>query len=312
MPLVNIVVPCYNEEEVLPETARQLSALLDRLVTARQVDPGSGVWFVDDGSRDRTWVIIAGLHDSQPQRFHGIKLSRNQGHQNALVAGLWNAPGDALISIDADLQDDIEAIPKMVARFHEGYDIVYGVRIRRDMDTAFKRRTAQTYYSLLKGLGVEIVHDHADYRLMSRRAVEALKRYSEVNLFLRAIIPRLGFRAAEVAYERKARFAGTSKYPVGRMIALAVNGITSFSMGPLRLITVTGFVMAVVSFLIGLWAICLALFTSRVVPGWASIVVPITLVGGVQMLSMGAIGEYIGKIFLEVKRRPLFEIEELL
>jgi polyisoprenyl-phosphate glycosyltransferase len=270
MPLLNIVIPCYNEEEVLPETARQLSALLERLVTASEADPDSGIWFVDDGSRDRTWAIISELHASQPQRFHGIKLSRNQGHQNALIAGLWNTPGDALISIDADLQDDIEAIPKMLALYHQGCDIVYGVRARRDTDTIFKRRTARTYYSLLKQLGVEIVADHADYRLMSRRSVEALKHYGEVNLFLRAIIPRLGFKVAEVTYERKPRFAGTSKYPIGRMLALALNGITSFSMGPLRLITVTGFVMAVVSFMIGVWGIFLALFTNRTVPGWAS------------------------------------------
>lgn len=309
--LLNIVIPCYNEEEVLPETARRLSDLLDRMVAAGDVDPDSGIYFVDDGSRDRTWALVCEFQAAHPGRFHGIKLSRNHGHQNALLAGLWTAPGDATISIDADLQDDLEAIPEMVTHFKEGCDIVYGVRIRRDSDTVFKRRTARAYYALLRLLGVEIVADHADYRLMSRRAVDALKRYSEVNLFLRAIVPRLGFKTAQVFYRRNARFAGTSKYPLGKMLALAIDGITSFSMRPLRLITGAGLVISAVSLMIGVWAIALAIFTDRAVPGWASIVAPITFAAALQLLSIGVIGEYVGKIYLEVKRRPHFEIEEI-
>ena len=240
----------------------------------------------------------------------GIKLSRNQGHQNALLAGLRSAPGDALVSIDADLQDDVGVIPAMVLQFLAGVDIVYGVRAVRDSDTVFKRSAARAYYRLLSWLGVDIVPDHADFRLMSRRALNAMAHYSEVNLFLRAIVPLLGFKSGQVPYNRSSRYAGISKYPLAKMVGLALNGITSFSMRPLRLITGVGLAMAAVSFLIGAWAIAIALFTDWAVPGWASIIVPITLVGGLQLFSMGVIGEYVGKIYLEVKRRPLFEVEE--
>lgn len=310
MTILNIVVPCYNEEEALPETARRLGDLLDRMHAANLVAQGSGVVFVDDGSRDRTWAVIREMQAIRPDLFHGIKLSRNQGHQKALLAGLRTAPGDALVSIDADLQDDMEVIPAMVRAFQSGHDIVYGVRKLRDSDTAFKRSTARAYYRLLRWLGVEIVPDHADFRLLSRRALDALARYGEVNIFLRAIVPLLGFKSAQVQYDRAPRFAGISKYPLRRMIGLAVDGITSFSMRPLRLITALGLGMAAVSFLLGFWAIAAAIFTTRAVPGWASTVVPIAFVGGLQLFSMGVIGEYVGKIYLEVKHRPLFEIEE--
>ncbi len=312
MPVVNIVVPCYNEEEVLPESARQLCATIDAMVAEGLVDAASGIYFVDDGSRDRTWALIEALNAQRPNRFHGIKLTRNRGHQNALLAGLRHVPGDALVSIDADLQDDIAAIPAMVRKYVEGHEVVYGVRAARDTDTVFKRQSAWLYYALLRHLGVEIVPDHADFRLLGRRALDALGRFSETNVFLRAIVPQLGFRSAQVFYERHARLAGESKYNLTRMIGLAINGVTSFSMTPLRFITVIGFVVAMAAFLVGLWAIGLAIFTSRAVPGWASVVAPLTFLGGLQLFSMGVIGEYIGKIYLEVKRRPLFEIERML
>lgn len=312
MAILTIVVPCFNEEAVLPETARQLADLLDSMVAAGTIDAASGVYFIDDGSRDRTWALIATFHATRPDRFHGIKLSRNRGHQNAVLAGLRHVPGDAVVSIDADLQDDPGAIPRMVGHFTAGCDIVYGVRATRSTDTIFKRGTARLYYGLLRRLGVEILPDHADFRLMSRRALDALARYGEVNLFLRAIVPLLGFRSAVVTYDRGARFAGTSKYNLPRMAGLAIDGITSFSMRPLRLITITGIITALLAFMVGLWALWLALFTTRAVPGWTSIVAPLAFIGGLQLLSMGVIGEYIGKIYLETKRRPLFEIDEML
>jgi glycosyltransferase involved in cell wall biosynthesis len=310
--ILNLVVPCYNEEQALPETARCLSALLDRLAGQGVIAEPSGVYFVDDGSRDRTWDLISALRTARPDRFHGIKLSRNCGHQIALLAGLRNAPGDALISIDADLQDDVEVIPAMLEEFRLGHDVVFGVRRGRQTDTLFKRYTARAYYRVLAALGVDIVLDHADFRLMSRRALEALERYREVNVFLRALVPLLGFKTTNVYYERAPRFAGVSKYPFGRMMALALEGITSFSVRPLRLIAYTGLIMSLISFFIGVWAMYIVLFTHRGVPGWASIVVPIAFVGGLQLASLGVIGEYIGKIYMEVKRRPLFEIEEVL
>lgn len=309
-PFINIIVPCYNEQDALPETARRLAALIDDMVAGGTVAANSGIIFIDDGSRDRTWSLIMELRAARIDRIHGIKLSRNQGHQSALLAGLRHAPGDALISIDADLQDDIAVIPKMVSMFNENNDIVYGVRQSRDADTAFKRHTARIYYRLLNWMGVEIVPDHADFRLMSRRALVAMNKYTEINLYVRAIVPLLGFKTAQVFYDRRPRIAGESKYPLRKMLGLAINGITSFSMRPLRLITVMGFAMATLSFFIGVWAIAVALFSTRAVPGWASTVVPIAFVGGLQLLSMGVIGEYVGKIYLEVKRRPLFEIEE--
>jgi polyisoprenyl-phosphate glycosyltransferase len=309
--IINFVVPCYNEQAVLPETAKRLGLLLDRMANTGLVSDESGIYFIDDGSHDRTWELITALQAARPERYHGIKLSRNCGHQAALVAGLTHVPGDALISIDADLQDDIEVIPSMIEEFRLGHDIVYGVRRGRQTDTVFKQFTANAYYRLLRWLGVDIVLDHADFRLMSRRTLTALQKYTEVNIFLRALVPLLGFRSTAVYYDRRQRLAGVSKYPLNRMLALAINGITSFSIGPLRLIAYAGFVMSIASFLVGLWALYVAMFTSRGVPGWASIVVPVAFVGGLQLASLGVIGEYVGKIYMEVKRRPLFEIEEI-
>ncbi len=284
--------------------------ILDKIISQHDIAPDSAVYFVDDGSSDRTWELISSLAKSAPTRFHGIKLSRNCGHQNALLAGLLATPGDALISIDADLQDDPFAIVAMVGHFLSGCDIVFGVRSAREADTMFKRHTAHAFYAIMRWCGVKTIPDHADYRLMSRRALDALKKYNEVNIFLRAMVPLLGFRTAQVEYVRAARFAGVSKYPLGKMIGLAINGITSFTMRPLRIITAVGMVMALVALGIGSWALAVGLFSDRAVPGWTSTIVPITLIGGLQLLALGVIGEYVGKIYLEVKHRPLFEIEE--
>lgn len=308
---VNLVVPCYNEEAVLPETARRLAATLEKMIHDGLIAPGSGIYFVDDGSSDRTWEIVAHLAETCPARFHGIKLSRNCGHQRALLAGLHTVAGDALISIDADLQDDASVMPAMVGLFRDGCDVVYGVRRSRATDTWFKRATAHAYYALLGWLGVQVVPDHADYRLLSRRALGALAKFSEVNLFLRAVVPLLGFRSARVAYDRAPRAAGESKYPLSRMVGLALDGVTSFSMRPLRIITLAGIAISLATFAVGLWALGIRLLTARAVPGWTSTVVPIAFIGGLQLLGLGVIGEYIGKIYLEVKRRPLFEIEEI-
>lgn len=309
-PTISLVVPCYNEQEALPETARQLDALLDRLVSEGRIAVDSSIYCVDDGSRDDTWRVICVLAEANPQRWHGIKLSRNRGHQNALLAGLSIVPGDAVISIDADLQDDIEAIPAMLQQYADGCQIVYGVRDDRQSDSAFKRGTARAYYGMLTLLGVEIVKQHADFRLMSRRAVDALARYSEVNLFLRAIVPLLGYQTGVVTYRRSARMAGQTKYPLHRMISLALEGVTSFSMRPLRLITIAGLAVSIASFLVGFWALGISLFTDYAVPGWTSLLTPLACIGGLQLLALGVIGEYIGKIYLEVKRRPRFAIDQ--
>jgi polyisoprenyl-phosphate glycosyltransferase len=307
-PKLSVVVPCYNEQEVLPETASRLSKIFDGLIEEGQIHSESRIYFVDDGSTDRTWAIVEDLNRNTT-RFEGVKLSRNRGHQNALLAGLFHAPGDAILSIDADLQDDLNAINGMLEAHSDGADIVFGVRNDRSSDTYFKRATAQIYYRLLKGMGVEVIHNHADYRLMSRRAVEALRQYPESNLFLRAMIPELGFRTAIVCYERYERFAGVSKYPLQKMIALAVQGVTSFSVQPLRIITLFGFVISIVSFLLSGWALIAAVVFHSTVPGWASTVVPIYLICGVQMLCLGVIGEYIGKIYIETKHRPRFLVD---
>ena len=307
--ILSIVVPCYNEEAVLPETIRRLNVLITELAESGLVAVGSHIIFVDDGSRDQTWRLISEAA-STGGPIRGIKLSRNRGHQNAVLAGMFAAKGDAVVSIDADLQDDLSAIGKMVEAFHNRSDIVYGVRKRRDSDSFFKRVPAEGYYRLLARFGVEVVFNHADFRLMSRRAIEALRGFGEVNLFLRGIIPQLGFTCSTVYYDRAERFAGESKYPVGKMFALAWQGITSFSTVPLRLITVLGFIISLASFSITLWAIVIRLLSDLTVPGWASTVVPIYLLGGVQLLSLGIIGEYIAKIYLETKRRPHYFIEE--
>ncbi|HEY1393710.1 MAG TPA: glycosyltransferase family 2 protein [Methylibium sp.] len=307
-PALAIVVPCFNEEEVLPETARCLAALMESLIAGGEISAASGIYFIDDGSTDRTWARIEALA-AQTTLFHGVKLAHNSGHQNAVLVGLFQVSGDALVTIDADLQDDPEAIREMLAAFRGGAEVVYGVRRRRDSDSFFKRVTAEGYYRLLGALGVEVVFNHADYRLMSRCAVDALQRYGECNLFLRGIVPKLGFSHATVYYDRGERLAGESKYPLGKMLALAVQGVTSFSAAPLRAITMLGFVVSLLSFLGALWVVWVRLMGTHVVPGWASIVVPVFFLGGIQLLSLGVIGEYIAKIYMETKRRPRYLVD---
>lgn len=309
MVALSIVVPCYNEEDVLPEMTQRLSAFLNDLSHRKIISEISRVYLVDDGSQDRTWSWIE-QQVAIDSRMHGIKLSRNRGHQNALLAGLLHAEGDVVISVDADLQDDLNAIEQMVGEFSSGKDIVYGVRKKRDTDTLFKRITAEGYYRLLSLMGVEVIFNHADYRLLSRRAIEALRQFQEVNLFLRAIIPLLGFSSSIVYYERKERFAGESKYPLRKMISLAWQGVTSFSAVPLRMITIAGFMIFLGSLFITLWAVGIRLFSDQAAPGWASTVVPIYLMGGIQLLGIGVIGEYLAKIYMETKARPLFIIEQ--
>lgn len=309
-PILGIVAPCFNEQEVLPETCRRLAAFLGKLISTGQVDARSRVWLVDDGSRDQTWSLICEAASAMDSMICGIKLSRNRGHQIALLAGLMTAKGDVLISIDADLQDDLEAIPLMLAQLANGKDIVYGVRSSRASDSFFKRWTARSYYRFLMLLGVEVIFDHADFRLMSRRVVEALRGYPEANVFLRGLIPQLGFPSACVEYARTERFAGESKYPLRKMLALAWQGVTSFSAAPLRFITALGIFVSLLSLGMGLWALYVRLFSADAVPGWASIVIPLFLISGVQLLSLGVIGEYLAKVFIETKRRPLYVIEQ--
>lgn len=306
---LSIIVPCYNEEAVLNETAVRLIELLAGLIGQGKVSNTSEIYFVDDGSHDRTWPTIEQLA-GRDSTVRGIKLSRNRGHQLALLAGLLTVPGDAVISIDADLQDDLSAIEGMVDAHAAGAEIVYGVRKRRRTDSVLKRFTAERCYALLAGIGVEIVFNHADFRLLGRQAIDALSQFGEVNLFLRGLIPQLGFSTTTVYYDRAERFAGESKYPARRMLALAWDGITSFSAVPLRLITGLGFLISLGSLAVAVWAICVRLFTTAAVPGWASTVVPMYLLGGIQLLSIGIIGEYLAKTYMESKRRPRFFIEK--
>ena len=310
-PAVGIVVPCFNEDAVLPETIRRLCQLLDQLTQAGSIAPTSRVCFVDDGSRDSTWSIIEQAA-GQSGQVTGIKLSRNQGHQNALLAGLFTADGDVLISLDADLQDDIRAIPAMIDEYARGTDIVYGVRSDRSSDSRFKRATAACFYGLMRWLGAESLSNHADFRLMSRRSIEALKLFGEVNLFLRGIMPLVGFRTAVVKYERQERFAGSTKYPFVKMLSLALNAITSFSVVPLRLITAVGFIVFSFSALMVFWTLWVRFFTNEAVPGWTSTTLPIYLLGGLQILCLGIIGEYLGKMYQEAKNRPRYIIEKCL
>jgi polyisoprenyl-phosphate glycosyltransferase len=304
-----IVVPCYNEQEVLSETCTRLAALLARLHGAGKIVTESRIYFVDDGSRDRTWQLVTEfVRGGLP--VVGVKLSHNRGHQNALMAGLFSAAGDAVVTIDADLQDDLEAIEAMLDEYHGGCDVVYGVRRRRDTDSLFKKLTAETFYRLMAGLGAQTIHNHADYRLLSRRALESLKGYQEANLYLRGIIPLIGYRSAIVEYERVARFAGQSKYPLGKMAALALDAITSFSIFPLRLISFIGLVVFGGAMSVTGWALWAALFSDKTIPGWASVVLPMYFLGGVELLALGIIGEYLGKLYMEAKRRPRFFIEQ--
>jgi glycosyltransferase involved in cell wall biosynthesis len=305
-----IVVPCYNEEEVLTETATRLIHLLDKLIAQEKVARTSKIYFVDDGSRDNTWKIIEKL-SGENEHIGGIKLSRNRGHQNALLAGLFTAEGDAVVSIDADLQDDIRVIEEMVRDCGNGVDIVYGVRKKRETDAPFKRITAQMFYKFMRLMRVEVLGDHADYRLMSRKAIQALREFKEVNLFLRGIVPLIGFKSSIVYYERAERFAGASKYPLMKMLAFAVEGITSFSVIPLRVITMLGVFTFMGTMLMSAWTVAVKLFTHHVVPGWTSTVLPMYLLGGIQILCIGIIGEYLGKTYSETKARPRYIIEKM-
>ncbi|MBR1393575.1 MAG: glycosyltransferase family 2 protein [Ruminococcus sp.] len=310
METLYIVIPCYNEEEMLPLTARALIEKMDTLIKAGRIAPDSKVMFVDDGSKDKTWELIERLHSSIPM-FTGLKLSRNRGHQNALLAGLMTAKesSDIIVSMDADLQDDINAIDGFLDKRAEGCDIVYGVRSSRKKDTAFKRGTARAYYKLLARMGVEITYDHADYRLMSRRAVEALEEFTEVNLFLRGMVPMLGFKSDTVEYVRNERQAGESKYPLKKMISFAVEGITSLSVKPIRFITTLGLLVFLVSIFMLIYFFVIWCM-GKTVAGWTTTVVSVWALGGLQLLAIGVIGEYIGKIYLETKRRPSFLIEK--
>lgn len=307
-----LVVPCYNEEAVLPETAARLTQKLGGMISSGAVGAESRILLVDDGSRDKTWAMIEDLHKREAL-ICGLKLSRNKGHQNALLAGLMTAMPlcDMAISLDADLQDDVDVIDAFVREYHAGNDVVYGVRNSRATDTAFKRSTALGFYRFMKALGVDIVENHADYRLMSRRALEALSQFTEVNLFLRGIVPLVGFRTSIVKYDRHERFAGESKYPLGKMLSFAFDGITSFSVKPIRFITVLGVLVSVVSLFVLLWALIVWVL-GRTVAGWTTIVASIWMIGGIQLLCLGVLGEYIGKIYGEVKHRPRYIIEELL
>jgi len=284
--------------------------VLEALQSAGTIADDSKIYFVDDGSRDQTWAIIAGMAHRDP-RVVGMKLSRNRGHQTALVAGLLTAQGDALISIDADLQDDLSLIGQMVEAHAQGCDIVYGVRRERTGDTAFKRTTAQAYYRLLRGLGVEVVYNHADYRLLSRRVVECLRQFGEINLFLRGLVPLIGFNATTLYYDRANRFAGESKYPLRKMLLLALDGVTSFSAVPLRLIAMLGGAVCLLSIVLTGWVLWVRLFTDHAVPGWASSVIPMYFLGGVQILSIGVLGEYTAKMYMEVKHRPRYFIADI-
>ena len=307
-----LVIPCYNEEAVLPETSKRLREKYDALIGAGKISSDSKIVFVNDGSKDRTWEMIRELHEADPV-FRGICLSRNKGHQNALMAGLMTVKGecDAAISMDADLQDDINAIDEMVDRYLEGYEVVYGVRSSRKKDTFFKRTTAQGFYKVMKAMGVETVYNHADYRLMSKRALEGLAEYKEINLFLRGIVPLIGYRHDYVYYDRHERFAGESKYPLKKMIAFAVDGITSFSVKPLRLISSFGIIIALLS-VFGLLYALISHILGVTVPGWTAIVCSIWLLGGIQLFCVGIVGVYVGKIYNEVKQRPRFRVETYL
>lgn len=305
---MSFVVPCYNEAEVLPELLTRLEAISEHLVADGLVASPPLVVLVDDGSTDGTWDLIDKA--ARTRHVRGIRLSRNHGHQPALLAGLLSAPGDLLISLDADLQDDPGAIPRMIQAWGRGAEIVFGVRASRRTDTAFKRRSARLYYETLRGMGVDIVADHADYRLMSRKAIETLRQYDEVNLFLRGIVRQIGYRTEIVEYDRADRFAGDSKYPLARMLALALDGVTSFSIRPLRYATWVGLAAAGMSFLMVLYSV-IGWAMGRTVEGWASIVVAVFMLGGFQLIALGIIGEYVGKIYLETKRRPQFIVDEI-
>lgn len=312
MKTVWLVIPCYNEKEVLPETSKQLKVIMQDLIQREKISKDSRVALVNDGSKDTTWNIISQLHD-EDELFVGINLAHNKGHQNALFAGLMTAKeyADAAISLDADLQDDVGAIEAFIDKFNEGKDVVYGVRSTRATDTRFKRSTAHAFYKLMKMMGADTVEDHADYRLMSKRALEALSEYEEVNLFLRGLVPMIGFETDVVYYQRNERFAGESKYPLGKMLSFAIEGITSFSTKPIRIITGLGFFLFSVSIALLIYFVVVWVL-GYTVAGWTTIVISVWGIGGLQLLALGVIGEYIGKTYLEVKRRPRYKIADVL
>lgn len=310
--ILYMVIPCYNEQEVLKETATQLYQKMTGLINRKIISDKSRICFVNDGSKDTTWSIIKELHEKSSM-YCGINLSRNRGHQNALLAGLMTVKEecDAAISLDADLQDDINAIDEMVEKWQNGTDIVYGVRSSRKTDTFFKKATAEGYYKMLKLMGVDITYNHADYRLMTKRALDGLESFKEVNLFLRGIVPMIGFNSDIVYYERHERFAGASKYPLKKMLAFAFEGLTSLSIKPIRMITTLGLLIFIVSIVMLIYFL-VRHFGGHTVQGWTSTVVSIWAIGGLQLLAIGVIGEYIGKIYLETKQRPKYIIEEYL
>ncbi|EEU30569.1 putative bactoprenol glucosyl transferase-like protein [Limosilactobacillus coleohominis 101-4-CHN] len=306
---LTIVVPCYNEQEVLPETVKELGIILTKMQDENKVSEKSKLLFVNDGSHDETWKLIS-KYTKEYSYVTGVKFSRNYGHQNALLAGMSTCVdySDMIITIDADLQDDVNAIPEMVDSYLNGYDVVYGVRNSRATDTFFKRRTALAFYGLMKRLGVHLIPDSADYRLLSKRATRALLRFQERNLFLRGMVPLVGYKSTKVYYARKERYAGTSKYPLGKMLHFALDGITSFSIAPIHLIMYLGIITVIISFICMIYTL-VEKISGHVVSGWSSLMISIWLLGGIQLISISVIGEYVGKIFSEVKRRPRFTIE---
>lgn len=308
-----IVVPCYNEEEVLEIASKALRQVLDDLIGKNKIHRESFILFVNDGSRDRTWELIEKEHREHPAQVRGVKLAGNVGHQYALTAGLITAKDrcDVSVSIDADLQDDVDVIEEMIDKYHQGCDIVYGVRRERKTDTFFKRTTAQGFYKVMAMMGVKTVYNHADFRLMSRRAMEQFALYKESNLFLRGIMPTIGYRTDSVYYDRKERVAGESKYPLKKMLALAFNGISSFSVKPMSMIMWAGVVILLCSVLAAVYAL-ISYFTGQVVPGWTSLILSIWFLGGLQLIATGMVGLYIGKIYMEVKHRPRYNIETVL
>lgn len=312
MNTIYLVVPCYNEEEVLRETASRLKEKMKGLISNKVISDKSRIAFIDDGSKDKTWSIIEELNSSD-KIFSGVKLSRNRGHQNALLAGLITVKDycDASISLDADLQDDINVIDKFIEKFNDGCDVVYGVRSERQTDTVFKRTTAQGFYKIMKALGVDIVYNHADYRLMSKRALDSLQDFKEVNLFLRGIVPLIGYKSDVVLYQRNERFAGESKYPLKKMLSFAFEGITSFSVKPIRLILTVGIIMFISS-LAALLYFLIIWMAGKTVQGWTTVVASIWMIGGIQLLCLGVIGEYIGKIYIETKERPKYIIDKFI
>lgn len=309
IPSLAVVIPCYNEEEMLPKTLATMLSLRDTMIAKGKINQDSKIYLVDDGSKDKTWAILA-EEAAKNSALVAVKLSRNKGHQNALYAGLCATTEDITVSIDADLQDDPQNIEAMVDEYLKGNDVVYGVRSARHTDTFFKRFTAEGYYHVMKKMGVDLVFNHADFRLLSRRALESLKEYDESNLFLRGIVREVGYPSSVVEYERQAREAGESKYPLKKMLSFAWKGITAFSTAPLRMITVLGLLSGFASFSLIAWVLVVRLFTDNATPGWASVLLPLLFIGSVQLICLGIIGEYLSKIYEEIKRRPKFHISE--